>query len=220
MDEMTNTPVESTDSNIDVNSEGESATLLGGQPTSDSTTEPSEGQKSGNLQDSAMPTETVLPATYTLQLRDGYSLDEQGQQEVDALFHDMKLSPEQAQKAADEYMRRVDALTQKQAEYQREQSARWAAESAHDSEYGGSKFRENLSYSADAMKKFGTPRLREMLNQTGVGNHPEMVRFFIRVGKALRQDTLVTGSQAGRDKPLSEIMYPSMAGLPSNGYRY
>jgi hypothetical protein len=35
------------------------------------------------------------------------------------------------------------------------------------------------------VREFGTPELFNMLESTGVGDHPEAVRAFARVGKAL-----------------------------------
>ena len=39
-----------------------------------------------------------------------------------------------------------------------------------------------------------TPELVAALDSTGLGNHPELVRMCVRIGKAMREDTFHTGS--------------------------
>ena len=48
---------------------------------------------------------------------------------------------------------------------------------------------------------FATPEFRQLLEQTGMGNHPEVIRTFYRAGKAISEDGLVSGSapKAPRD---------------------
>lgn len=47
------------------------------------------------------------------------------------------------------------------------------------------------------MDKFGSPELKQYLNETGLGNHPELVRIFANIGKAMSEDGLVTGNSGG-----------------------
>jgi hypothetical protein len=69
----------------------------------------------------------------------------------------------------------------------------WEASTKVDKEFGGDKFDENLAIAARARDQFGTPELRTLLQKTAVGNHPEVVRFFYRVGQAISQDGFVPG---------------------------
>lgn len=77
----------------------------------------------------------------------------------------------------------------------RERTA-WAEASKADPEFGGDKLQENMAVAKKAIETFGTPGLTEMLNKTGLGNHPEVVRAFYRAGKAISDDTVVIGRQA------------------------
>ena len=49
-----------------------------------------------------------------------------------------------------------------------------------------------------AVEQFGTPELRTLLDESGLGSHPEVVRFFYRAGKAIGDDNFVA---AGRTAP-------------------
>ena len=39
---------------------------------------------------------------------------------------------------------------------------------------------------------FATPELKKALNETGFGNHPELVRLFVKIGKSLSEDSFTT----------------------------
>ena len=103
------------------------------------------------------------------------------------------LSQENAQKMftamygeADNYVRR---RTQ-------EFAAQWAEQSKADPEFGGANFNQNMGQIATAYKQFATPELKQLLDASGLGNHPEVMRLFYRVGKALSQDTGVRAQGA------------------------
>lgn len=51
-----------------------------------------------------------------------------------------------------------------------------------------------LAIAKKALDTYGTPEIRQLLETTGLGNNPEMIRFFWRVGKTLTEDGTVTGS--------------------------
>ena len=48
-----------------------------------------------------------------------------------------------------------------------------------------------------------------LLNESGLGNHPEVIRFLARVGADMADDRLHEGHAGGRSKSLAEVMYPS-----------
>ena len=65
------------------------------------------------------------------------------------------------------------------------------ARSEVDKEFGGEKLSENLSTAKKALDQFGTPELRSLLNESGLGNHPEFIRFMFRAGKSISEDRYV-----------------------------
>jgi len=70
----------------------------------------------------------------------------------------------------------------------------WAESSTTDKEFGGDKLSENMSVAKKALDAFGTDSLRSLLNESGLGNHPEIIRFMYRAGRAISQDTMVNGT--------------------------
>lgn len=72
----------------------------------------------------------------------------------------------------------------------------WIDQSRNDREFGGTALNANLAIAKKALDTYGTPEIRQLLEATGLGNNPELIRFFYRVGKTLAEDGVVTG-QAG-----------------------
>ena len=88
----------------------------------------------------------------------------------------------------------------------------WTEASTIDSEFGGEKLNENLGIAKQALDKFGTPKLKELLNTSGIGDHPEVIRFFFRAGTALSSDKFVGGTLEGKGAPktfndLAAVLY-------------
>lgn len=82
-------------------------------------------------------------------------------------------------------------VQEKQAVAYRAAQAEWVDQAKADKEFGGSKFDENLAVANSALDAVGTPELKTLLRTTGFGNHPEVIRAFVKVGKALGEDKLV-----------------------------
>ena len=80
----------------------------------------------------------------------------------------------------------------------------WLAEAKADKDIGGAKYDENLAHGKNALKAFNaSPKFMDMLNATGVGNHPEMIRFLSAVGRAVADDKFHLGGSNAAD-PNSE----------------
>jgi hypothetical protein len=107
------------------------------------------------------------------------------------LFKDLNLTQEQAQKA-------VDLLAEARAndakalqESLATARAQWVADAKADKELGGAAFKENMATAKKAFDAFGSPELKEMLNASGFGDHPAVLKTFFKIGKALSDDSLV-----------------------------
>lgn len=90
------------------------------------------------------------------------------------------------------------------------QGETWAGEAKADKEYGGDKFDENLAVAKGALDKFGTPQLKALLVQSKLGNHPEVLRTFFRIGKAISEDGFVPGRTGTAGGSIAQRMYPNM----------
>ncbi len=85
--------------------------------------------------------------------------------------------------------------------------AEWREQTTTDAEFGGKNLQPNLAIARQARETFGTPALKELLDQSGLGDHPEVVRFFYKVGKATSEhDFVVSGKPS---QPASFYDHPT-----------
>ena len=73
-------------------------------------------------------------------------------------------------------------------------SKEWAQAAQNDPEFGGVNFNQNVGIAKKAYDAYATPELKKMMAASGLGNHPEFIRMFWRIGKGLQQDHGVAGS--------------------------
>ena len=67
----------------------------------------------------------------------------------------------------------------------------WETSSRTDKEFGGDNFEVNLAVANTAVRAFGSPAFKQLLKDSGVGNHPEFIRTFLNIGKSISQDVIV-----------------------------
>lgn len=186
------------------------ATLLDGQPDGGQPSADGQGGDDGGNADAGAPEQY---ADFTMP--EGVQLDEATLTEFKAVAKDFGLSQEKAQ----QFLDRMGPLSAQRTQALMEQARTdWAEQSKADTEFGGTKLTESLAAAAKARDAFGTAELRTLLNESGLGNHPEVIRLFVRVGKAISEDRVVTGGsgvQAPKSGAVSEadraaILYPNM----------
>lgn len=152
------------------------------------------------------------PAEYAeFKAPDGQTLNEDAMKEFAALAKEKNLSQEDAQKLVDLGAKNVQRIQEAQVKQIEQAQAQWAEASHTDKEFGGDKLKENMAVAGKALATFGSPELSTLLQESGLGNHPEIIRAFFRVGKAISEDRLVAGStKPAGESDLAAKMYPSM----------
>lgn len=140
-------------------------------------------------------------------LPDGYDLGDMKDQFV-AVAKEQKLSAEQT-KAILELNKARDAAMQTRLDTAKTQ---WLESAKSDKEFGGDNLPANVAVARKALDTFGTPELRSLLDTSGLGNHPEIIRAFYRAGKAISEDRLVTGTPAAVPPPRTpdKVLFPTM----------
>ncbi|WP_323008524.1 hypothetical protein [Paracoccus sp. (in: a-proteobacteria)] len=89
---------------------------------------------------------------------------------------------------------RVAGDAQKQMLEQRNaQLDAWAGDLRKDAEFGGEKYDANVATAVKGLEAVGSPELRKMLDETGLGSHPDVVRAFWKVGQMVADTAVVTG---------------------------
>ena len=101
---------------------------------------------------------------------------------------------EEAQTVVDRLAPKVaERVAAQQAEMLAQAETTWKADTAADKEIGGDALSVNLGVARKALDAFGTPELRALLEGSRLGNHPEVIRFMVKAGKAISEDRMVTG---------------------------
>ena len=155
---------------------------------------------------------STVPETYAdFTVPEGVDgLDKAAMERATPLFKELGLSQENAQKLVNFYASEIQAGAQNQLESFSQLKQEWREKSSKDNEFGGDKFQENVGIAMKALDKFGTPELRELMDDTGVGNHPEVIRAFYKVGQFLVEDNPgSTGSASSKPKDRVSILYPT-----------
>ena len=133
------------------------------------------------------------PEAYEFKAPEGQSYDEQVIGAFSEVAKDLNLTNDQAQKVLDKM---APVIASRQSEQIAAVRDDWASQSRADKEFGGDKLDENLGVARKAMDAFASPELRGLLNESGLGNHPEVIRMFYRAGKAISEDGFVAGKPA------------------------
>ncbi|EKS6746826.1 TPA: peptidase [Enterobacter cloacae subsp. cloacae] len=167
---------------------------------------PADGDKPADKSDDKEQKQDGAPEKYEFKGGEGVELDTEALKDFEPVARDLNLTNEQAQKLVDAYPKILAGVQQRQAEAWQKQTEGWAETVKADKEIGGDKLTANLSAAQRALDQFGTPELKEYLNATGLGNHPDLVKTFVKIGKAMSEDGMVDGSNQGQ-RSAAEVLY-------------
>jgi hypothetical protein len=216
-------------------------TLLGGDPATTTTPNPAdaaaaakgntdanankdgEGKDGKNADGSTKPN---APEKYDFKFADDVLVDKSALEAFSPVLREAGLTQEQAQKLADVYAAQVARQTtdfQKSLETEEvalEQASqmlaahrdKWADAVKNDKEIGGKNFEANVGAMQKALARFGDPALKQLLNATGLGNHPALARFCLKVGQAISEDNPIHGNAGGgARKSAADVFYGDQA---------
>lgn len=170
---------------------------------------PADGKKTADKPDDKEQKQEGAPEKYEFKPAEGQELDTAALEQFEPIARELNLTNEQAQKMVDLYGTKIMPMVQKQqAESWQKTTEQWAADVKADKEIGGDKLTSNLSAAQRALEQFGDPELKEYLDSTGLGNHPALVKAFIKVGKAMSEDKVVTGGHESGGSDLISAFYP------------
>lgn len=155
----------------------------------------------------------VAPEKYDLKLPSGSLLEKSAVERIASYAKERGLSQEDAQSLLERESQAVSGFAEAQRAELEGKVESWKQEVEDDKEIGGAAFKQNVELAHRVLARYGSPSLRQALNETGLGNHPELVRVFVRIGKAMADDQLVMpGTQSAGKRPIEEVFY----GNPNN----
>mgnify|MGYP000010478081 CR=1 FL=1 len=154
----------------------------GQKPAGEGQVDASKTADAGKPAAEAQATEIV----YDFKVPEGVELDTAMADEFKALAKDAKLPADTAQKVVDLAIKREQHRAQAFAK----QVEDWRKQVEADPELGKE---ENLAAARNFVNTFGDDELKGLLNSTGMGNHPAVVRAMLKASKATSEDRFVAG---------------------------
>lgn len=148
---------------------------------------------------------------YDLKMPDGVEIDEELASALGPEFAELGLTNKQAQKLVDKYIETQQKRAEVQVRDWHKTVNGWKEEAENDPEIGGAKWESSKSSAIRAVRALGTPELREYLEWSGGGNHPEVIRFMAKVGAMIKEDNPAGGGTEGAGKPAdpAHILFPN-----------
>lgn len=155
------------------------------------------------------------PEKYEFTVPEGLVLDNEVLARYEPIFREANLTNEAAQKLLNQWATDQAAQAKSADEQLVAQHEKWVEGVTKDPEIGGNNLPDTRKFSQAALARFGTPELKNYLNLTGLGSHPELVRAFAKIGRAMGEDTFVNGNPnkgGSTDDPNARALqvFPSM----------
>lgn len=162
------------------------------------------------------PDAPAVPEKYDIKLGEGQAVDQGALEAMTPVFKELGLSQENAQKLVSKFADYAAEATKQHTQQQEAQFNQWLADerakgvTAIRKEWG-SNFDANAKLAADAYAHFGGPEVSRILKETGLGDHPDFLKMFLKIGPLIQEDkpNLANGANASR-KPLEQVLYPTM----------
>ncbi|MEC5161716.1 MULTISPECIES: hypothetical protein [unclassified Janthinobacterium] len=150
----------------------------------------------------------TAPEKYEFKAVDGAEFDPAVLGEFEGVAKELGLSQDAAQNVLDKMGPQIAKAQLARIEQAKTQ---WADSAKTDKEFGGEKFAENLSVAKKALDAFGTPALTQLLNDSGLGNHPEVIRMLYKAGQKISGSSFVTGGGSPSMGNTAATLYPNQA---------
>lgn len=166
---------------------------------------PEEGEKKADDKKAEGP-----PEKYEFKAPEGYELNEKVVEEATAIFKDLNLSQEQANKLFDFYAKQITAVSEAPFDTYENMRADWRKEAGADKEIGDGaeglkpEVRAAISKSIDALGPDLAKAFRTAMDLTGVGDNPTFVKAINAWSKFITEGRHVNGgspSKAGQVPP-------------------
>lgn len=103
----------------------------------------------------------------------------------------------------------IKAVQAQQKQLFESKRGEWLEASKKDKEFGGENLARNAELAHRALTRFGSDALKKELSDTGFGNHPEILRVFVRIGKAMEDASFIRGNTTSkREVARHDLLYP------------
>lgn len=139
-------------------------------------------------------------------LPDGMTISADVEKEFTTLARGLNLPQDKAQALIDLQVKAAQKSQEESVAQFEKMKSEWKAKTL---KFLGANKDQSLAYAAKFLDKVGDKDLRKVLDESGLGNHPALVKAFIEAGKLIGEDNFVEGNNAPSEKSFAEILYPN-----------
>jgi hypothetical protein len=162
----------------------------------------------------------AVPEKYEFNAPEGVELDAEVAEAATPILKELGLNNDQANSllpVAQQLVSKTVENTYRQlTEAVAQQRKDWKDAFTADKEIGGAKADESAHLAAKGLEALGFAKdhpFREALDQTGFGNHPDMIRAFRKIGELVAEDGFVRPDGAAKvEVPVESRWYGSKTG--------
>jgi len=177
-------------------------------------TDGADGEGDGDKAGEDAPLTGEVPEAYEVTAPEGVTLDKAALDMFDPVFRKLGLTNAGAQEIVNAAPGFVDHIRDQVAggvvsDVVAQRKA-WAEAAAADPEIGGARFEESKALAAKAFDRLGLAPdggFRTLLKESGLGNHPDMIRAMVKMGRAIGEDGFERGEAGKADTPIWDRVY-------------
>lgn len=155
--------------------------------------------------------ERVVPENYDLKLSEGSLIDSARVDEIKAYAKENKLTNEEAQKILAQDETAVQRFLKSEQDAFESRKAKWIDEIKADKDIGAENAPKAAELTSRFIQRFGDPEFQKVLETTGLGNHPGLVKMLYRGLQATdfgEGSFVIPGAHgAPQEKSHAEILY-------------
>lgn len=144
------------------------------------------------------------PEAYDIKTPEGFQVDETIKGEFESAAKEIGLS----QKGVERLVAIQTKLQENQATKTAELVKKWGEDIKADKELGGNDYQAKAAKAVEFRKAFFSDDAKALLDKSGLGNHPEIVRGFYRAGMAMGEAIAHKGG-ASQQQDAATILYGS-----------
>lgn len=145
---------------------------------------------------------------FSLEYPDESKLSDADKERIESYVKDQGLSKEAAQELIKSQSEAIDGFYDSLQSQHESLVKDWAEQVKTDKELGGENYNRSIELAKRVAHRFGSEKFIEVLDSSGYGNHPELIRMLSRIGSAMGNDEFVRpGNQAKSERSIEEIFY-------------
>jgi hypothetical protein len=141
-------------------------------------------------------------------LPDGFKANPEVMAELTAFINEHGLDKAAAEKLTPVGVKIAESAVKQINDGYETTRAGWRDQVANDPILGS---KEQMLIADKGLEAYGTPALRELLDKTGIGDNPEVIRAFHKIGKRVAEDVIERGGSGDTQRSnAADAMYPTM----------